>query len=152
MRTLFNSMKSTTSVSLAAVAIVAASLGVSLHAQVPASPPGPGLTVVNVPLLVPGVAGPRPTADIAHVEVRLAHGVGGAVFTQRVPPEAGRVLQAVSVQIEKLHPGPDRCPRRISRPRASLWPSRWMRRSAAGRRTPDSWRSALSRPMATCGR
>jgi hypothetical protein len=77
----------------------------ALRAQVPASPPEPGLTVVNVPLLLPPQPGVRPAAAIAHVEVKLAHGVGGAVFTQRVPPEANKVLQAVSVQIEKLHPG-----------------------------------------------
>lgn len=89
----------------APVALFLASFSTSIHAQVPASPPGPGLTVVNVPLLLPPQPGVRPSAAIAHVEVKLAHGVGGAVFTQRVPPEANKVLQAVSVQIEKLHPG-----------------------------------------------
>src|SRR6266853_4114019 len=98
-------MKSTVSLYLAAAALVLAGLVVPLHAQVPASPPTPGLTVVNVPLLVPAAAGARPSADIAHVELRLAHGVGGTVFTQRVPPDATKILQAVGVQIEKLHPG-----------------------------------------------
>jgi len=87
------------------VALFLISLGTSIYGQVPASPPGPGLTVVNVPLLLPPQPGVRPAAAIAHVEVKLAHGVGGVVFTQRVPPEANKVLQAVSVQIEKLYPG-----------------------------------------------
>lgn len=87
------------------LALLLASLTASICAQVPASPPAPGLTVVDVPLLLPPQTGVRPSAAIAHVEVKLARGVGGAVFTQRVPPEANKVLQAVSVQIEKLHPG-----------------------------------------------
>jgi hypothetical protein len=98
-------MKSRVLVYFTAAAIFAASFVSPLSAQIPASPPGPGLTSVNVPLLLPPQPGVRPAAAIAHVEVKLAHGVGGAVFTQRVPPEAGKVLQAVSVQIEKLHPG-----------------------------------------------
>jgi hypothetical protein len=89
----------------ARVALLVASSTVSLLAEVPSSPPGPGLTVVNVPLLLPAQPGVRPAAGIAHVEVKMAHGVGGAVFTQTVPPEAGKVLKAVSAQIEKLHPG-----------------------------------------------
>lgn len=76
-----------------------------LRAQVPASPPAPGLTVVKVPLLLPPKPGQRPVADIANVEVRIARGVGGAVFTQRVPPDASKVLQSVTAAIEKLHPG-----------------------------------------------
>lgn len=87
------------------VALLLASLTASLHAQVPASPPSPDLTVVDVPLMLPPQAGVRPSAAIAHVEVKIARGVGGAVFTQRVPPEASKILQAISVQIEKLHPG-----------------------------------------------
>ncbi len=87
------------------LALVLASLATPLYAQVPASPPAPGLTVVDVPLMLPPQTGVRPSAAIAHVEVKIARGVGGAVFTQRVPPEATKVLQAVSAQIEKLHPG-----------------------------------------------
>ena len=85
--------------------LLLAVLASPLRAQVPASPPSPDLTVVNVPLLLPPQPGVRPSAAIAHLEVKMAKGVGGAVFTQRVPPEAGKVLQAVSAQIEKLHPG-----------------------------------------------
>lgn len=77
----------------------------ALRAQVPASPPAPGLTVVKVPLLLPPQPGKRPVADIANVEVRLARGTGGAVFTQRVPADANKVLTAVTAAIEKLHPG-----------------------------------------------
>lgn len=80
-------------------------LATVLRAQVPASPPSPDLTVVKVPLLLPPKAGQRPVADIANVEVRLARGTGGAVFTQRVPADASKVLQAVTAAIEKLHPG-----------------------------------------------
>ncbi len=80
-------------------------LAPSLHAQVPASPPTPGLIVVDVPLLLPPQQGVRTRADIAHVEVRLAAGVGGAVFTQRVSPDATKMLAAVAKQIEKLYPG-----------------------------------------------
>ncbi|MEQ1860404.1 MAG: hypothetical protein ABMA13_10750 [Chthoniobacteraceae bacterium] len=80
-------------------------LATSLRAQVPASPPAPNLTVVKVPLLLPAQPGKRPVADIANVEVRLAGGIGGPVFTQRVPPDASKVLQAVTAAIEKLHPG-----------------------------------------------
>jgi len=79
-------------------------LAPSIHAQVPPSPPAPGLIVVDVPLLLPPQPGVRTTADIAHVEVRLASGVGGAVFTQRVSPDATKMLAAVSKQIEKLYP------------------------------------------------
>lgn len=86
-------------------ALVLAGLTSPIFAQFPASPPGPGLTVVDVPLMLPPQTGVRPSAAIAHVEVKLARGVGGAVFTQRVPPDASKVLQAVSAQIEKLHPG-----------------------------------------------
>lgn len=96
---------SLTLIRLFPVALFLTAFSSPLSAQVPASPPAPGLTVVNVPLLLPPQPGVRPSAAIAHVEVKLARGVGGAVFTQRVPPEAGKVLQAVSVQIEKLHPG-----------------------------------------------
>lgn len=56
-------------------------------------------------MLLPPKPGERPTADIAHVEVKAARGVGGAVFTQRVPGDANKILAAVSAQIEKLHPG-----------------------------------------------
>ncbi len=87
------------------LALLLASLATPLCAQVPASPPAPGLTVVDVPLMLPPQTGVRPSAAIAHVEVKIARGVGGAVFTQRVPPEATKVLQAVSAQIEKLHRG-----------------------------------------------
>lgn len=90
---------------LAATALAAIGFISPAGAQVPASPPSPDLTVVKVPLLVPVAPGARPSADIANVEVRIARGVGGAVFTQRVPPEAAKILQAVGVQIEKLHPG-----------------------------------------------
>jgi hypothetical protein len=91
--------------SLALLATAAFLLPAGGRAQVPASPPAPGLTVVNVPLLLPPQPGVRPAAEIAHVEVRLASGVGGIVFTQRLPPEAGKMLSAVTAQIEKLHPG-----------------------------------------------
>lgn len=77
----------------------------ALRAQVPASPPSPDLTVVKVPLMLPPQPGKRPAADIANVEVRRAKGTGGAVFLQRVPPDANKVLQAVVAAIEKLHPG-----------------------------------------------
>ena len=90
---------------LTRVALLLSGLGASVHAQTPASTPAPGVTVVNVPLLLPAQPGARPTAGIAHVEVKLARGVGGVVFTQHVPPEADKVLKAVKVQIEKLHPG-----------------------------------------------
>ncbi|MEA3207189.1 MAG: hypothetical protein QOE70_246 [Chthoniobacter sp.] len=92
-------------VRFSAVALLLVGLASALHAQVPASPPGPGLTVVSVPLLLPPQPGVRPAAGIAHVEVKLAEGAGGAVFTQRVPPEASKVLAAVIAQIETLHPG-----------------------------------------------
>jgi hypothetical protein len=105
MRSLFMPTNSSALIRFARVALLLVGLATSVHAQVPASPPGPGLTVVNVPLLLPPQVGVRASAAIAHVEVKLAHGVGGAVFTQRVPPEANKVLKAVSVQIEKLHPG-----------------------------------------------
>jgi len=80
-------------------------LATMLRAQVPASPPSPDLTVVKVPLLLPPKPGQRPQADIANVEVRLVKGTGGAVFLQRVPADANKVLAAVVAAIEKLHPG-----------------------------------------------
>jgi|GEM_PF-6835802 len=80
-------------------------LSTPLHAQVPASPPAPGLIVVDVPLLLPPQPGVRTAADIAHIEVRQANGVGGAVFTQRVSPDATKMLATVGKQIEKLYPG-----------------------------------------------
>ena len=86
-------------------AIFSLSLPASLAQVVPASSPAPGLTVVKVPLLVPPQPGARVAAAIANVEVRKVRGVGGAVFTQRVPPEASRLLTAVSAHLEKIHPG-----------------------------------------------
>lgn len=93
------------SLPLLRLALLLFSFASPLFAQVPATPPAPGLTVVDVPLMLPPQTGVRPSAAIAHVEVKIARGVGGAVFTQRVPPDATKVLQAVSAQIEKLHPG-----------------------------------------------
>ena len=80
-------------------------LAPALSGQVPASSPAPGLIVVDVPLMLPPQPEVRPAAAIAHVEVKLVPGKGGAAFTQRVPPEAGKVLAAVSAHLEKLHPG-----------------------------------------------
>ena len=96
-------MKSKVSLPLALLALVVT--GCPLQAQAPAPAPPPGATVVNLPMIIPAHPNARPAAEIARVEVREARGVGGAVFTQSVPPEAGKVLQAVAVQIEKLHPG-----------------------------------------------
>lgn len=92
-------------VRLTAIVLLALGSAASIRAQVPSSPPGPDLIVVNVPLMLPPKAGQRPAADIAHVEVKLAKGLAGAFFTQRVPADANKVLDAVKVQIEKLHPG-----------------------------------------------
>jgi hypothetical protein len=98
-------MKFPVLVRLAAVVGLLVSAFSPLHGQVPSNPPGPGLIVVKVPLLLPPKPGQRPAADIAQVEVKVAKGVGGAVFLQRVPAEANKVLESVKAQIEKLHPG-----------------------------------------------
>lgn len=91
---------------LVRLALVAFALFAPLvRAQVPASPPAPGLIVVNVPLLLPPKPGEQRVADIAHVEVRVVPGTGGAYFTQRVPADAPKLLAAVTAAIEKIHPG-----------------------------------------------
>lgn len=82
-----------------------AALGAFAFARVQAQSPAMPVVVVSAPLLLPAQPGASATAAIARIEVKAAPGVGGVVFTQRVPPEAGRMLAAVVTQIDKLHPG-----------------------------------------------
>ena len=65
----------------------------------------PAGVTVGVPLMSLAQAGAKPAVEVAQVKVTPASGVGGAVFTQRVPPESAKMLGLITGHLEKLHPG-----------------------------------------------